>query len=141
MQIAPIDIALLLVAIVAGTYCFLLNRRLKALHDTRDGMGVTIQALSETISKMHAVTDASGQQARAMAEALELQMRQTKGLSQHMERLVAEGRILSSKIEDQMMDIESYSTTSRLLFDAPEATHATRDESVGKKVRFGYDDE
>jgi len=68
MQIAPIDIALLLVALVAGGYCFLLNKRLKTLQDTREGMGATIQALSDTISKMNGVTEASGQQARAMAE-------------------------------------------------------------------------
>ncbi len=141
MQIAPIDIALLLVAVVAGSYCFLLNKRLKALQDTREGMGATIQALSDTISKMNGVTEASGQQARAMAEALDLQMRQTKTLSERMERLVADGQRTTTQLADQLARLDERQASSAFLFDDAPSDEPPLGTYRPRPTQYGYDDE
>ena len=41
LPIQPTDIAIFLVSFAACVYCFILSRRLKALQDTRDGLGAT----------------------------------------------------------------------------------------------------
>lgn len=50
MAVQPIDIVLFLVSFAACFYCFVLSRRLRALHDTKEGIGATIVALSKSIS-------------------------------------------------------------------------------------------
>lgn len=140
MPVAPIDIALLLVALVASAYCFLLNRRLRALHDTREGMGNTILALSETISKMNSVTEASGRQARSMAEALDLQMRKTKALSEKMEQLVSRGEETSKVLASQIGNLNAIDTNNSFLFE--EQLRAKRDHVTPRAgSRYSYDEE
>lgn len=56
MNIQPIDIAILLISTAACIYCIVLSRRLRALQNTKDGLGATIMAFSESVSKMSAVT-------------------------------------------------------------------------------------
>ncbi len=52
MNIQPTDIAILLISAAACIYCIVLNRRLKALQDTKDGLGATIVTFSKSVSDM-----------------------------------------------------------------------------------------
>ena len=52
MNFEPTDIAIVLVSFAACVYCFVLNRRLKALQNTKDGLGATIMAMSKSIAAM-----------------------------------------------------------------------------------------
>ncbi len=70
MSVQPIDIALFLVSFAACFYCLVLSRRLKALHDTKDGIGATIMALSKSISTMSTTTDETRAKASEMATQL-----------------------------------------------------------------------
>jgi regulator of replication initiation timing len=56
MNFEPTDIAIVLVSFAACVYCFVLNRRLKALQNTKDGLGATIMAMSKSISAMSSST-------------------------------------------------------------------------------------
>lgn len=54
MPIQPTDIAVLLISLAACIYCFILSRKLERLQNTKDGLGATIVAFSESISAMAA---------------------------------------------------------------------------------------
>ena len=56
MSIQPTDIAIFLVSFAACIYCFVLSKRLKALQNTKDGLGATITALSTSIAQMSSTT-------------------------------------------------------------------------------------
>ena len=56
MSIQPTDIAIFLVSFAPCIYCFVLSKRLKALQNTKDGLGATITALSTSISQMSSTT-------------------------------------------------------------------------------------
>lgn len=75
MSVQPTDIAIILVSIAACIYCFVLSRRLKALQDTKEGLGATIIAMSKSISAMSATT----QETRAHAGELASRLTQLLG--------------------------------------------------------------
>lgn len=54
MSVQPTDIAVLLISLAACIYCFILSRKLERLQNTKDGLGATIVAFSESISAMAA---------------------------------------------------------------------------------------
>ncbi len=64
------DIAILLVSSAACIYCFVLSRRLKALQNTKDGLGATIVALSKSISAMSSTKDETGAHAEGLVNQL-----------------------------------------------------------------------
>ena len=68
MPIQATDIAIILVSFAACVYCFVLNRRLKALQDTRDGLGATIMAMSKSIAAMSNSTKEHIAKAEAMGK-------------------------------------------------------------------------
>lgn len=70
MSIQPIDIVLLLVSVAACGYCAILSRRLRALQDTKDGLGATILALSKTIAAVSSSTDDARDNAGNLAKHL-----------------------------------------------------------------------
>ncbi len=70
MDIQPTDIAILLVSTVACLYCVVLSRRLKALQNTKDGLGATITAMSNSISAMSAATHDTRAKVESMATRL-----------------------------------------------------------------------
>ncbi|MEL6831205.1 MAG: hypothetical protein AAFO63_13830 [Pseudomonadota bacterium] len=70
MIVDPTDIAILLVSGAACVYCFVLNRRLKALQDTKNGLGATIMALTKSIADMSAKTKQTRVQADDIATRL-----------------------------------------------------------------------
>ncbi len=141
MQIAPIDIVLLLVALAACGYCFMLNRRLRALHDTRKGVGAAILALSDTISKMNTVSEASNRQAKTAAEALELQMRLARELATKLDRLVQDGQKTSEEIAGKMQIFRQREENAALLFDEGAAPTPPRMRHPDNTQRYRYGDD
>lgn len=73
MMVDPTDIAILLVSGAACIYCFVLNRRLKALQDTKNGLGATIMALTKSIADMSSKT----QQTRVQADDIATRLTQS----------------------------------------------------------------
>lgn len=70
MNIPITDIVIIMVCLAACGYCALLNQRLKALQNTKDGLGATIVALSKSVSTMTNTTDQTRRQAGELAERL-----------------------------------------------------------------------
>lgn len=69
-SIEPTDIAIFLVSSAACIYCFVLSKRLKALQNTRDGLGATITALSNSIAQMSSTTQDTRVRVESMATRL-----------------------------------------------------------------------
>lgn len=86
MPISPFDIAIILISSVACLYCIVLSRRLKALQNTRNGLGATIKALSDSISAVSATTDETRFHAGELATRLA--------------RLIDEAKLSCTRIED-----------------------------------------
>ena len=86
MPISPFDIAIILISSVACLYCIVLSRRLKALQNTRNGLGATIKALSDSISAVSATTDETRYHAGELAVRLA--------------RLIEEAKISCARVED-----------------------------------------
>ncbi len=86
MPISPFDIAIILISSVACMYCIVLSRRLKALQNTRNGLGATIKALSDSISAVSATTDETRYHAGELAARLA--------------RLIEEAKLSCTRIED-----------------------------------------
>ena len=86
MPISPFDIAIILISSVACLYCIVLSRRLKALQNTRNGLGATIKALSDSISAVSATTDETRYHAGELATRLA--------------RLIEDARHSCARIED-----------------------------------------
>ena len=70
MSVQPTDIAIILVSLAACVYCFVLSRRLRALQNTKDGLGATIMALSKSISAVSATTQDTRVKAGELAARL-----------------------------------------------------------------------
>ncbi|MBA4339179.1 MAG: hypothetical protein C0421_10060 [Hyphomonas sp.] len=70
MAIQPTDIAIFLVSFAACIYCFVLSKRLKALQNTKDGLGATITALSTSIAQMSSTTQDTRVRVESMATRL-----------------------------------------------------------------------
>ncbi len=64
------DIALLLISSAACIYCMVLSRRLRALQNTKNGLGATIIALTDSVSAISASTRDTRQQAGELAVRL-----------------------------------------------------------------------
>ncbi|MCA8902651.1 MAG: hypothetical protein KDA53_15535 [Hyphomonas sp.] len=96
-SVEPTDIAIILVSLAACAYCFVLNRRLKALQNTKDGLGATIVAMSKSIAAMNAST----QDTRTHVSEMTLRLaRQLEDANQMCARLEA----LQAKLEKTQSD-------------------------------------
>lgn len=87
MSVQPTDIAIILVSLAACVYCFVLSRRLKALQDTRDGLGATITALSKSIAAMSSTTQETRAQASELANRLSTLMQEAEKTCTRIESL------------------------------------------------------
>ena len=70
MIFQPIDIALFLISFAACIYCMVLSRRLASLQNTKDGLGATITACTDSISSMSLATRGTTAQAKELAGEL-----------------------------------------------------------------------
>ncbi|WP_084420381.1 CAMP factor family pore-forming toxin [Henriciella litoralis] len=106
--IQPTDIALFLVSAAACAYCFVLSRRLKALQDTRDGLGATIMAMTKSVSAVSSATSETRSQTNEIASRLtnliaeaEAASTRAQGLTEKMEasHAAASGSISAAQAE------------------------------------------
>ena len=106
--IQPTDIALFLVSAAACAYCFVLSRRLKALQDTRDGLGATIMAMTKSVSAVSSATSETRSQTNEIATRLtnliaeaDAASTRAQGLTEKMEAsyAAASGSIASAQAE------------------------------------------
>lgn len=100
MPISPFDIAIILISSVACLYCIVLSRRLKALQNTRNGLGATIKALSDSISAVSTTTD------EARFHAGELAAR--------LARLIEEAKLSCARIEDTTIRLKDAHAAAEL---------------------------
>lgn len=89
MSIQPTDIAIFLVSFAACVYCIVLSRRLKALQNTKDGLGATITALSTSISQMSATTQDTRVRVESMATRLAHLISEAEKTCQRLEETIA----------------------------------------------------
>ncbi|MGH1422066.1 MAG: DUF6468 domain-containing protein [Hyphomonas sp.] len=123
MNIQPTDIAILLISAAACIYCIVLNRRLKALQDTKDGLGATIVAFSKSVSDMSQSTQQTrthaGQIAGRLADLLSeanaasdrLQSLSRDFDSEHsslIEKATTEGKQVCERIEKLTRDLDAH---------------------------------
>ena len=87
MPISPFDIAIILISSVACIYCIVLSRRLRALQNTRNGLGATIKALSDSISAVSATTDETRFHAGELAVRLARLIEEARGSCERVESL------------------------------------------------------
>lgn len=87
MPVQPTDIAIFLVSFAACAYCIVLSRRLKALQNTRDGLGATIMALSKSVSAVSSATNETRQQTGELATRLTTLMKEAEESYQRLEEL------------------------------------------------------
>ena len=87
MPISPFDIAIILISSVACIYCIVLSRRLRALQNTRNGLGATIKALSDSISAVSATTDETRYHAGELGTRLARLMEEAKQSCDRVEAL------------------------------------------------------
>lgn len=79
MIVQPTDIAIFLVSFAACGYCIVLSRRLKALQNTKDGLGATILALSKSVSAVSSAAQDTRAQTGELANRLSLVMKEAEG--------------------------------------------------------------
>lgn len=87
MNVQPTDIAILLISVAACIYCIVLNRRLRALQDTKDGLGATIVAFSKSVSDMSQTTQQTRSHAGQMAGRLADLLKEANAASNRLEKL------------------------------------------------------
>jgi ABC-type transporter Mla subunit MlaD len=87
VPISPFDIAIILISSVACIYCIVLSRRLRALQNTRNGLGATIKALSDSISAVSATTDETRYHAGELAARLARLIEEAKSSCERVETL------------------------------------------------------
>lgn len=90
MDIQPADIAIFLISFAACAYCIVLSRRLKALQNTKDGLGATIMALSNSIAAMSSTTKETGTYAGELATRLARLMKDAEATCGKIERFTSD---------------------------------------------------
>lgn len=105
MPISPFDIAIILISSVACLYCIVLSRRLKALQNTRNGLGATIKALSDSISAVSATTDETRYHAGELAARLARLIEEAKLSCAQIEQTTARLYDAHAAVEKQMSQV------------------------------------
>jgi predicted DsbA family dithiol-disulfide isomerase len=90
MSVQPIDVAVFLVSCAACVYCFILSRRLRRLQNTKDGVGATITALSQSIAAMSATTQDSRTRVGELATRLSQLIVEADAASRRLEAAIAD---------------------------------------------------
>ncbi|MEM5518868.1 DUF6468 domain-containing protein [Henriciella sp. AS95] len=89
LAIQPTDIALFLVSFAACAYCIILSRRLKALQNTRDGLGATIMAMNKSVAAVSSATRETRAQAGELSERLTQIMHDAEKSCERLSKLQA----------------------------------------------------
>ena len=86
----------------ACVYCCVLNRRLKALQNTKDGLGATIMAMSKTIAAMSNSTQETRSHVGEMAVRLSSLLQDANQTCERLETLQASLEATQHKAVDQV---------------------------------------
>ncbi|MEL6861967.1 MAG: hypothetical protein AAGL11_09020 [Pseudomonadota bacterium] len=117
MLVSPFDIAIILISAVACIYCMVLSRRLRALQNTRNGLGATIKALSDSISAVSATTDEARYHAGDLANRLA--------------HLIEDARVACERVERLTEDMKRTEAQSSQRFDqVQQQTSGTMQEAL-----------
>ena len=118
MTIQATDIAIILVSVAACAYCFVLSRRLKALQDTKDGLGATIMAMTKSVAAMSSSTRETRSHVGEMAARLATQLEDAKQTCARLEELKAELEATQKDAVDQVTASQAeLSTMMRIILD------------------------
>lgn len=118
MPIQATDIAIILVSVAACAYCFVLSRRLKALQDTKDGLGATIMAMTKSVAAMSSSTKETRSHVGEMAARLATQLEDAKQTCTRLEELKAELEATQKDTVDQVTASQAeLSTMMRIILD------------------------
>lgn len=90
MSLQLTDIAIFLISFAACVYCIVLSRRLAKLQNTKDGLGATIVACSNSISSMSTAAKGTTTHARQLADELSTLMKQAELICQKIEKTTTE---------------------------------------------------
>lgn len=90
MNLQLTDIAIFLISFAACIYCIVLSRRLAKLQDTKDGLGATIVACSNSISSVSAAAKGTTAQARLLADELSELLSRADRTCQRIEKTTSE---------------------------------------------------
>ncbi|GAB5459071.1 MAG: hypothetical protein Hens3KO_21010 [Henriciella sp.] len=116
MPFEPTDIAIFLVSTAACLYCLVLSRRLRALQDTKNGLGATIVAFSESIGALSASTNETKLQVAQLAQKLPPLIADAQkacetiessklGLSEHSDAIIAEVKASTEELDRAMRKV------------------------------------
>ena len=118
MTIQATDIAIILVSLAACAYCFVLSRRLKALQDTKDGLGATIMAMSKSVAAMSSSTRETRSHVGEMAARLATQLEDARQTCARLEELKASLEATQKDAVDQVTASQAeLSTMMRIILD------------------------
>ncbi len=146
MPFEPSDIALFLVSFAACLYCALLSRRLKALQNTKDGLGATIRAMSESVAAVSSARQTAQAQSSEIAVRLTAILQEAndagKKLTELKDALEIKDRETSRRI--QAADAEIRSTMREALAQSSERVAeisrlTKRLEAVASRAAAGFD--
>ena len=102
MSIQPTDIAIFLVSFAACIYCFVLSKRLKALQNTKDGLGATITALSSSIAQMSSTTQDTRVRVESMATRLAHLISEAEATCRKLEETIASVDLAKASATDEV---------------------------------------
>lgn len=118
MPIQATDIVIILISFAACIYCFVLNRRLKALQDTKDGLGATIMAMSKSVAAMSSSTRETRSHVGEMASRLAMQLEDAKQTCIRLEELKASLEATQKDAVDQVTASQAeLGTMMRIILD------------------------
>ena len=118
MSIQPPDIAIFLVSFAACAYCIVLSRRLKALQNTKDGLGATIMALSQSISAISSTSKETRLQAEEVVSRLAQLLDESGQMCTRLEFLTQDMKTTHSNTTQQINDAQlELSTMMRGILD------------------------
>jgi predicted unusual protein kinase regulating ubiquinone biosynthesis (AarF/ABC1/UbiB family) len=102
MSIQPTDIAIFLVSFAACVYCFVLSKRLKALQNTKDGLGATITALSTSIAQMTSTTQDTRVRVESMATRLAHLISEAEATCRKLEETISSVDLAKASATDEV---------------------------------------
>ena len=118
MTVQATDIVIILISFAACVYCFVLSRRLKALQNTKDGLGATIMAMSKSIAAMTSSTRDTRSQVAEMAAQLGTQLEDARQMCARIEELKLSLENSQKDTVDQVTAAQAeLSTMMRIILD------------------------
>lgn len=121
MDFQPADLAIILICAATCGYCFLLGRRLSALHDTKKGLGAAIITFTRSVADISSTARATTARASELAIQLSDLIEQAHKACQKVDEVTAQ---IESKRGQALADLKStQSDLSTLLQQAQTLQH------------------